>query len=1248
MRTILLICLIFITSLFVNAQNILYVSGYVFDIETNEPIVDQTVFVEAFADSTIGFYYSNMMITNSDGYYNDEINIGDIIEGEVKLSTYDCNNSLQLYETTFSLNNLNITYDFYICYNQNNPDCEAFYIYIQAPGMNGIQFLDQSWGGPTSWTWDFGDGTTSSEQNPIHEFEEAGEYEVCLSIFCEETGCEDTYCEIVIVEGGTPGDCDSFFEAMNNNNLTVNFEAYTMSIFPTEFDWNFGDGTVGTGQSISHTYDEEGLYLVTLHSIDSTGCEFVYEEEVRVFGPGGDCEAFYIYIQVPGMNGIQFLDQSFGGPTSWTWDFGDGTTSGEQNPIHEFEEAGEYEVCLSIFCEETGCEDTYCEIVIVEGGTPGDCDSFFEAMNNNGLTVDFEAYTVSIFPTEFDWNFGDGTVGTGQSISHTYDEEGLYLVTLHSIDTTGCEFVYEEEVRVFGPGGDCEAFYIYIQAPGMNGIQFLDQSFGGPTSWTWDFGDGTTSGEQNPIHEFEEAGEYEVCLSIFCEETGCEDTYCEIVIVEGGTPGDCDSFFEAMNNNNLTVNFEAYTVSIFPTEFDWNFGDGTVGTGQSISHIYPEEGLYLVTLHSIDSTGCEFVYEEEVRVLGQGGDCQALYIYFQDSLMNGIQFFDQSWGGPTTWAWDFGDGTTSGEQNPIHEFEEAGEYEVCLSIFCEETGCEDTYCEIVIVEGGTPGDCDSFFEAMNNNLTVNFEAYTVSIFPTEFDWNFGDGTVGTGQSISHTYDEEGLYLVTLHSIDSTGCEFTYNEEIRVFGPGGDCEAYYYYIQNPNSNGIQFFDASIGNPTSWFWVFSDSTTSTEQNPFHEFAEPGEYEVCLSIFCEETGCEDTYCEIVIVEGGIPGDCESFFYAMNNNSLTVDFEAYTMSIFPTEFDWNFGDGTSGTGQSISHTYTEEGLYLVTLHSIDSTGCEFIYEEEIYVGDMLFDIGGAVFLNQNIPADYADVQLMELDSITGNVVTIGTTTINDIGEYVFENFAINNFRMYFVQAELTEQSAYFGEYLPTYHISALYWEDANPIFPNPSGDSYDIYMLPVITFNPGIGDISGIVNSGITKGILSNVEMLLLDQNNDPLTYVRTNEEGVFDFGELSWGTYNVYTELVGVTTEPITITISENTPTANITIYVSNGSTYQSIDEPSGYITNVSEVYPNPVHSGSKINVSLQTASDLKLMIYNQVGQIVCTSIEALSQGSHRIAIETGNLNEGFYTLHIISDKGEVIVRKFIKVQ
>ncbi len=1045
--------------------------------------------------------------------------------------------------------------------------------------------------------------------------------------------------------------CESSFWAMNYIDLTVIFEAYTISPHPTEFNWDFGDGTEGTGQTINHTYSEEGLYFVILYSIDSTGCEFTYEEEIFVFDQGNDCEAFYFYMQYPGINEIQFMDASWGYPTSWAWDFGDGTTSGQQDPIHEFLEAGEYEVCLTIFNEETSCEDTYCEMVFVD--TVGDCDSYFWAMNYNGLTVDFEAFTISPYPTIFDWDFGDGTFGTGQFVSHTYQEEGLYLVSLHSIDSTACEFTYEEVIPVFGQGNDCDAFFIYFQNPFMNEIEFLDVSWGDPTSWTWDFGDGTTSSEQNPIHLYAEPGEYEVCLSIYCEETGCEDIYCEILLV-GEIPGDCDSYFVILNNNNLTVDFEAYTISVLSTDFYWDFGDGTIGDGQAISHTYPEAGMYLVLLHSIDASGCEFTYEEDIYV---GDDCGAYFSYSQNPNMSIIQFLDESWGDPTSWFWQFGDGTTSYEQNPIHEFAEPGEYEVCLNIFCEGTGCEDTYCQNVIVEDYP--DCYAQFSfkiSSQNPHEVIFTDESYGLFLTWL-WDFGDGTSSTEQNPVHVYSDDGEYNVCLriYSLE-TQCEDIFCKIIPVIQP---CEAGFLFEQDVNNPlKIEFIDYSTGNITEWFWDFGDGTTSYEQNPIHIYPDSGLYNVCLNVSNADmiVYCNDTYCDFVNIVFNT--DCSANFIALVDSTSKVPYLYYFYDRTAgntISWQWDFGDGVISNEQNPIHVYQEPGNYIIDLIIANDSPigiCVDSISKQITTPDY-FDLGGSAFIGNhpiNNPVFEYDTGIAYLfrSFDDDNIIPIDTIKFYTFGYYWFKEIIEGE---YIVKTKLTSNSTHSENFLPSYVTNELLWQNANKIILSDSNVYHGHLYMVSTDYIPGIGAgrIGGYVIQSEKSGktVYQDIEVLLFNEESMPLTYQYTNQFGEFGFDNLEFGTYKLQAEVTGKHSFSKFITIDEMNPIID-TIKL------EFIDNPSGIIDDyifinktIVNVFPNPVNDIINIVIDLSKSSDIELRIINCFGQAFVENKYFISPQNNNIKLSVKNLSPGIYLLSAISAENKIFESiKFIK--
>lgn len=866
-----------------------------------------------------------------------------------------------------------------------------------------------------------------------------------------------------------------------------------------------------------------------------------------------------------------------------------------------------------------------------------------------------------VFLTDQNGYYGDTIYIGGSNATSVYIYTFDCTYAIHDTTVTDLNSPIDADFEICDSvsGGQCFASYYYLpDSTNWKLIHFTDMSYtptGNITSWDWDFGDGTTSTEQNPSHEYSNEDEYNVCLTIEASD-GCQNTFCMDVFVQEIPPIDCENYFTYTTNDYITYEFTGEVSPQGNATYEWDFGDGYTASGKTVTHTFETGGInmYMVCLQttSLDSIGdsCMAISCQEIFV-GNQGYCEAMYSYFPDSSIYTIHFMDVSWGNPTSWLWEFGDGTSSTEKNPTHTYNDLGTYSVCLTI--EGDSCSDTFCDSVWI-GNMPGDCFAnffYYPDSSDYLTYHFMDMSFTPFgqASTWYWDFGDGNSSTEQNPSHTYVESGVYYVCLTITDSTtNCENTFCLDVFVYGPG-DCVAQYIYfpfdsIGGNNTLSYQFLDASMGYPTSWDWDFGDGTTSGEQNPIHTFPDFGTYYVSLTI--SNDSCTDTFADSVYV-GLWPGDCYSWFDFVPTD-LTVDFTGYTYSQYATTYNWDFGDGTTASGQQVLHTYNEAGIYLVTLITEDSTGCVWTSTMEVWVGDIVIDIWGNVYVDI-LPVDYAEVHLMTFDTMGNNLITVETTTVDSAGYYVFEDVEVNNWNVYFVQAELTDQSIYYGTYLPTYHLSSLYWEFAFPIFPCPAGGyDYDIWMIPTTTYSTGNGMIEGIVNSEETRGILEDVEMLLLDQVHNPINYIRTNEEGLFDFSTLAYGTYYVRPEMVGVHATPFKVTLSEENPVASLDIIIKNHIATLSVDEiNSNYIGEVGDIFPNPIHENSKIEMTLKQKSEIEVSIFNSTGQMVNKYSVSKSSGKVFIDLKTNALRNGFYTLKMQTEDGSCIIRKFVKL-
>jgi uncharacterized repeat protein (TIGR01451 family) len=209
-----------------------------------------------------------------------------------------------------------------------------------------VFFTDQSTA-VASWAWDFGDGGTSTAQNPIHSYVTPGEYQVTLT--ATNPFGEDVAIDTISIS--VPSASFRATPTFGCGPLEVTFtDESTSEADLASWSWDLGDGSSSTEQNPIHTYDEPGTYDVTLTVTDANGCS---DPEVRAFfvqviGPKPDFTADVVAGPVP--LDVTFTDETVAGspPIGWSWDLGDGTTSSLRNPSHTYPNAGVYDVSLTV------------------------------------------------------------------------------------------------------------------------------------------------------------------------------------------------------------------------------------------------------------------------------------------------------------------------------------------------------------------------------------------------------------------------------------------------------------------------------------------------------------------------------------------------------------------------------------------------------------------------------------------------------------------------------------------------------------------------------------------------------------------------------------------------------------------------------------------------------------------------------------------------------------------------------------
>ena len=473
------------------------------------------------------------------------------------------------------------------------------------------------------WDWDFGDGTTSYFESPEHMYTANGTYLVCLTINTGG-GCSDTYCDTINISCIAPPSCSSFFQyTLGLCPEVLFFDGSTSSPGSVvSWQWDFGDGSTSNSQNPSHTYTANGLYLTCLTISTTDGCTDTYCDTINVSciaPPSCNADFQYTLGACPTVSHFDASTASPGSVASWSWDFGDGTTSNSQNPSHTYGANGSYVTCLTITTTDS-CSSTHCDTVVVSCITPPGCDAFFQYTSANCPSISFfDASTSSPGSViNWFWDFGDGSTSSMQNPSHTYSANGTYLTCLTVFTSDSCTSTYCDTINIscITPV-TCDANFQYTLGLCPT-IGFFDASTSSPgsvASWSWSFGDGSTSNSQNPSHTYGANGSYVTCLTITTTDS-CTSTHCDTVVVSCIAPPGCDAFFQYTSANCPSISFfDASTSSPGSViNWFWDFGDGSTSSMQNPSHTYSANGTYLTCLTVFTSDSCTSTYCDTVVV----------------------------------------------------------------------------------------------------------------------------------------------------------------------------------------------------------------------------------------------------------------------------------------------------------------------------------------------------------------------------------------------------------------------------------------------------------------------------------------------------------------------------------------------------------------------------------------------------------------------------------------------------------
>lgn len=702
----------------------------------------------------------------------------------------------------------------------------------------------------SSFYWDFGDGSISTESNPSHIYDSVDCYDVLL-IGTTADGCIDTTIVSELVCAGETG--TALLGVPDTSCPAVGLDVFYL---PLDSIVGIVDG--GLDDFISSSVDsntvvhmEPGYHEVLFYTWIN-GCPDTVSTSIFILEVVDSLLVYEINCSNPYK--VKFyIDTALAAIScGWTWDFGDGTVdSVNMNPIHIYDEPGSYHVTVVYDCiTEEECSGTGLNVVITDP---------LAAFETEGMACD-TPYTAVFTNTSTDgvfneltylWDFGDGTASVDTNASHTYSDYGMYFVTLQVTDVNGCSNYFTDTIAI----NQVNAYYTLAEDYGCTPftVHLTDSSSsmaGDISSWEIDWADGTVTtytsatDVMDAMHSYTASGTFPITLTVF-DENGCSDTYVDTIrskiplvdfVADDMTPcvGQEILFTELATGTGLT--------------FLWDFGDGTTSTLPNPTHAYDSLGTYTVSLTVTDYFGCSAFIEKPAYIIAEMisadfdfdivlANCNYSLIQFNSIIEDSICSF----------YWSFGDGGISTDPNPLYPYLTAGSFNVSLTV----TDCNG--CEVTIYKEGVvdvPGPF-GFIVPSDDSVCVGEELVLfVSVFSSDSVGLFFDNgdfysqdvefsTDITTMEIPYTYYESGYYGPTALVVDTSGClNILYISDSILVSPTP--QAIYTVSDSGVCLGspIVFSDSSFSETpiTEWYWNTGDSSFIENEPVTFEYIYP----------------------------------------------------------------------------------------------------------------------------------------------------------------------------------------------------------------------------------------------------------------------------------------------------------------------------------------------------------------------------------------------------------------------------
>jgi gliding motility-associated-like protein len=819
---------------------------------------------------------------------------------------------------------------------------------------NTTTFTNRSYittGNIIRYEWDFGDGDTSTQLHPVHQYPDTGKYVVVLRTF-SDLGCIDSLVRQITISP-FPNAWFGFTEVCLGNQTTFTDSTFAYNDVIYQWDWDFGDSTGSNFKDPVKTYTKDSTYSVRLITTNIAGCKDTISRDVRVHNiPSPQLNYLNACTGMPVK--LYNLTTVVDSPTTVLWDFGDGTTGTSNNWNKYYASPGTYTVTLTA-TSSFGCTDSIKQLVdsYILPTADFTIDDTIQCQDRNLFNL-LSTSTVDTGLLISQWTMGLTQKSSYHvdTVSHRFNEYGTIPISLITKTYHNCRDTLTRYVIVEAkPDADLS---VNDTSQCLIGNKFvltdMSSSVLGSYARKWDTENGQFPTDSIISRSYSDTGVYRVRLMLESPNT-CRDTLTRYLHVNAHPKAlfTIDDSAQCLGQNlfSFTDNSQtAYTT----TTCNWNFGDGNTSILKNPNHSYLTSDTFSVSLISTNDRGCMDTVNRPVITHPMP---QANFTIDDDrqcELSNLFTFTNKSIisSGSLTYNWTFGDNNSSILKDPTHTYDTFGLYPVQL-IATSLENCADTVGRNVVVNP-TPIANFSINDTAQCYTGHGFTFQDLSTIPSggfTRNWDFGDNTSSTLGFVTKTYSAPGTYTVKLVITSNTGCMDSITKTVVVHPnsiPDFDIAD---SIQCERNNIFSFTNnttLSSGTFTS-LWQFGDGDTAQTRNTTHSYDTFGTYTVQL-LTTTEHACADSISKQIRIN-----PMPDLFAGINDSAQCVNdqtfffYDSSTIAEGTYSRLWTFGDNSNSTARTVNKSYDTAGTYPVKLLLTSDKNCTDSFETTVTV---------------------------------------------------------------------------------------------------------------------------------------------------------------------------------------------------------------------------------------------------------------------------------------------------------------